>query len=110
MAESADALDSGSSRGNSVEVQVLLSAPNRLSIFDDSLFYFTCDKLNQRLLNNWGGLNILKAVVALIVTSIIGWIGMAIGFEFLGGFTEFGTVAAISIMGAFIIYFNEKKQ
>ncbi len=28
MAESADALDSGSSRGNSVEVQVLLAAPN----------------------------------------------------------------------------------
>ena len=27
MAESADALDSGSSRGNSVEVQVLLAAP-----------------------------------------------------------------------------------
>ena len=28
MAESADALDSGSSEGNFVEVQVLLSAPN----------------------------------------------------------------------------------
>ncbi len=28
MAESADALASGASRGNSVEVQVLLSAPN----------------------------------------------------------------------------------
>lgn len=34
MAESADALDSGSSRGNSVEVQVLLSAPNKATGFD----------------------------------------------------------------------------
>ena len=32
MAESADALDSGSSRGNSVEVQVLLSAPSKDTI------------------------------------------------------------------------------
>ncbi len=31
MAESADALDSGSSRGNSVEVQVLSGAPNLYS-------------------------------------------------------------------------------
>ena len=32
MAELADALDSGSSRGNSVEVQVLLAAPHLLCL------------------------------------------------------------------------------
>lgn len=38
MAESADALDSGSSRGNSVEVQVLLSAP-KLHTYSDRMEY-----------------------------------------------------------------------
>ena len=40
MAESADALDSGSSRGNSVEVQVLLSAPKKQSIPNGMLCFF----------------------------------------------------------------------
>ena len=56
------------------------------------------------------GFNMLKAIIALLVTFVVGWIGMAIGFEFLGGFAEFGSVAAIAVMGAFIIYFNEKKH
>lgn len=51
-----------------------------------------------------------KAILALLVTFVMGWVGMAIGLEFLGGFAEFGSVVAIAIMGAFIIYFNEKKQ
>lgn len=51
-----------------------------------------------------------KAIFALIVTVIIGWIGIAIGYELLGRFPEFGGVIAIAVMGAFIIYFNDKKK
>ena len=51
-----------------------------------------------------------KALIALIVTFLAGYIGMVIGLEFLGGFVEFGLLIAICIMGAFIIYFNEKKK
>ncbi len=57
MAESADALDSGSSRGNSVEVQVLLSAPKRngnfrkeiaVSFWFFSLFTFILSLFSKR--------------------------------------------------------------
>ena len=58
-----------------------------------------------------GGRNIMgKAIVALIVTLIAGWFGIAIGYELLGGFPEFGSIIAVSVMGAFIIYFNDKKK
>lgn len=35
---------------------------------------------------------------------------MVIGLEFLGGYIEFGLLIAVAVMGAFIIYFNEKKK
>ena len=40
MAELADALASGASRGNSVQVQVLLSAPEKTGNFDTKLAVF----------------------------------------------------------------------
>lgn len=51
-----------------------------------------------------------KAFLAAVVTLIVGYLGMVIGLEFLGGFVEVGLLIAVSVMGAFIIYFNDKKK
>lgn len=51
-----------------------------------------------------------KAIVAFIVTFIAGLFGIVIGYDLLCGFPEFGSILAISVMGAFIIYFNDKKK
>ena len=50
-----------------------------------------------------------KAILAAIVTLIVGYLGMVVGLELLGNWVEFGLLIAISVMGAFIIYFNDKK-
>ena len=50
-----------------------------------------------------------KAILAMFITMILGYLGMVIGYELLGGFVEFGILIAIAIMGAFNIYFNEIK-
>ena len=51
-----------------------------------------------------------KAILAAIVTFVAGYIGMVVGLVFLGGWVEFGVLVAVCVMGAFIIYFNEKKK
>ena len=51
-----------------------------------------------------------KAILAAIVTLIVGYLGMVVGLEFLVNWVEFGLLIAISVMGAFIIYFNDKKK
>ena len=41
-----------------------------------------------------------KAILAAIVTLIVGYLGMVVGLEFLGNLLEFGLLIAIAVMGA----------
>ena len=47
-----------------------------------------------------------RAILALIITLVVGLLTMSI----FTGAAEVGVLVAISVMGAFIIYFNEKKK
>ncbi len=51
-----------------------------------------------------------KVILAVVVTLIFGYLGVVIGNELLGGFRELGCISAIAVMGAFIVFFNEKKK
>ena len=50
-----------------------------------------------------------KAILAAIVTLIVGYLDTVVGLELLGNWGEFRLLIAIAVMGAFIIYFNDKK-
>lgn len=47
-----------------------------------------------------------KAVLAAVVTAFVGWFFT----DWLSDLPEVGVVIAIAVMGAFIIYFNEKRS
>ena len=51
-----------------------------------------------------------KALIALLVTLLAGVLGMVIGIEFLGGWPTFGSIVAVAVMGAFILYWNDTKK
>jgi len=51
-----------------------------------------------------------KALLALVITFIMGLLGMAIGHDAMNGFSELGAVISVAVMGAFIIYFNDKNK
>ena len=49
-----------------------------------------------------------KAILAFIVTLMVGFFGSVIFFSFANA-PEWGVVLSVAVMGAFIIYFNDKK-
>ena len=50
-----------------------------------------------------------KAILAMIVTVIVGYISGAIFANWVNA-PEWGVILAVAVMGALIIYFNDKKQ
>lgn len=51
-----------------------------------------------------------KAILTIIVTLVIGVVCAVLGNDFLNGFTELGTIAAVAVTGGLVVFFNEKKS
>jgi len=51
-----------------------------------------------------------KCILAFIVTVLLGFGGIILGNTSDIPIPELGAVIAVAVMGAFIIYFNEKKK
>ena len=49
----------------------------------------------------------LKSIITLIVTLIVGVVFMAIGNDFLNGSTDLGVIVAVA--GALVVFFNGQK-
>ena len=50
-----------------------------------------------------------KAILAMIVTVIVGFVSSALFASWVNA-PEWGVILAVAVMGAFIIYFNDKKK
>lgn len=51
-----------------------------------------------------------KAAFVFVISLIVGIIASMLGREYLGGFSEIGTLLSISVVGGFIVYFQDKKR
>ena len=49
------------------------------------------------------------AILAMVVTVIVGFMSSAIFANWVNA-PEWGVILAVAVMGAFIIYFNDKKK
>lgn len=51
----------------------------------------------------------LKSIITLIVTLIVGVVFMAIGNDFLNGSTDLGVIVAVAVAGSLVVFFNGQK-
>ena len=51
----------------------------------------------------------LKSIITLIVTLIVGVVFMAIGNDFLNGSNDLGVIVAVDVAGALVVFFNGQK-
>ena len=51
----------------------------------------------------------LKSIITLIVTLIVGVVFMAIGNDFLPGSAYLGVIVAVAVAGALVVFFNGQK-
>lgn len=52
----------------------------------------------------------LKSIITLIVTLIVGVVFMAIGNDFLNGSTDLGVIVAVAVAGALVVFLMDRKE
>ena len=52
----------------------------------------------------------LKSIITLIVTLIVGVVFMAIGNDFLNGSTDLGVIVAVAVAGALVVFLHQMQE